>query len=115
MSSRIPIAVHVKFSDDCAHAYPVDGQLQTPPPPPAAGACDSRFTLPPSPQLPETAEMRRTASLYWNWAVIGVTNITSRSPSILAGWAASTKEMLTDMLVVTPEQVKEKGAAAASS
>ena len=54
-------------------------------------------------------------SLYWNWTVIGVTNLTARSPAILAGWAASTKEMLTDMLVVTPEQVKEKGASAAGS
>ena len=59
--------------------------------------------------------MRRSASLYWNWAVIGTTNVTARLPSILAGWAASTKEMLEEMLVITPEQVKEKGAAPAAA
>ena len=66
-------------------------------------------------QLPETAEMRRTVSLYWNWAVIGVTNVTARAPSIVSGWAASTKEMLEDMLVITPEQVKEKAPPAAAA
>ena len=59
--------------------------------------------------------MRRSVSLYWNWAVIGLTNTTARLPSILTGWAASTKEMLEEMLVITPEQVKEKGAAAAAT
>ncbi|XP_037074248.1 MICOS complex subunit MIC13 homolog QIL1-like [Pollicipes pollicipes] len=70
---------------------------------------DVRQYIPSDLNLPETAEMRRSASLYWNWAVIGLSSLAARSPYILAGLAVSTKDMLSDMLVVTPEQVKEKG------
>lgn len=70
---------------------------------------DLKQYIPEDLNLPETAEMRRSVSLYWNWAVVGLTNVTARSPEILAGWASSTKEMLEEMLVITPEQVKEKG------
>ncbi|XP_043228112.1 uncharacterized protein LOC122384608 [Amphibalanus amphitrite] len=76
---------------------------------------DVKQYIPEDLNLPETSEMRRGVSLYWNWAVIGLTNTTARLPSILAGWAASTKEMLEEMLVITPEQVKEKTSAPAAS